>query len=62
MILEFPNGFMMPIWIQQAFSGDSDLERYFHSLPEEVQKALINEDIHSERSLRDSIERYKLKE
>ncbi len=60
--MEFPNGFMMPVGIQQFFNGDSDLEGYFYSLPEETQKAIINEDIHSEKSLRDCIERYKLKE
>ena len=55
------SGTMYSLAFQQLFNNNSDLEKYFLSLPEDTQKALINEDLHSERDLRDCIERYKLK-
>jgi len=55
------SGFMYPLAFQQLFNDDSDLERYFLSLPEDTQKALIREDIHSEDDLRDCIKKYMLK-
>lgn len=55
------SGFVYPIAFQQLFSNNSNIEKYFLSLPEDTQKALLSEDIHSEDDLRDCIERYKLK-
>ncbi len=45
------------------FEREPDLEGYFFALPEETQKAIINSSINSpEDDLRDTIERYRLKE
>lgn len=54
-------GFVYPVAFQELFNSDSNIEKYFLSLPEDTQKALLSEDIHSEGDLRDCIEKYKLK-
>lgn len=51
-----------PIAMSALFQKQPDLEQYFLSLPEETQKALIKEDIHSSGDLHDCVERFKLKE
>lgn len=51
-----------PIAMAALFKSEPDLEKYFLSLPEETQKALISEDIHSPGDLHDCIEQFKLKE
>lgn len=52
----------LPLAFGVLFQNEPDYKDYFFSLPEETQKALISEDLHSPDDLRDCIERYKLKE
>ena len=57
------NGFYgYPIALGFLFDHDSESKDYFMSLPEEVQQALINEDIHSSYDLHDYVERLRMKE
>ena len=62
-MVQTDNDFSMlhPIF-QQLFDDDPYLEDYFHSLPEETQQALLREDIHSEKDLRNCVEQNRLNE
>lgn len=56
------NFYGYPLALGLLFDNDSASEEYFLSLPEETQKALISEDIHSADDLHDCVERLKMKE
>lgn len=56
------NGLIYPFAFRDLFGKDSGLENIFLSLPEDAQKAILKEEIHSEADLQDCIERYKLKQ
>jgi hypothetical protein len=59
----FDNIFLgYPIALGTLFDHDSDFRDYFLSLPEETQKALINESIHSANDLHDCVEKFQMKE
>lgn len=54
--------YSLPIGFGALFQTDPDLKNYFFSLPDETQRALIREDIHSCDDLRDCMDQYRQKE
>lgn len=61
-VILLESGLAYPAAFLNFFNNDTALNQAFLSLPEEVQQRLLREEQHSEKSLWEEIERYKLKE
>lgn len=56
------NFYGVPFGMGRLFDRNRDLSDYYYSLPDETQRAILREDIRSEKDFYDCVERLKMKE